>query len=151
MIIGLTGYKRSGKTEVYRMLNEAVGTAVGSGAIRRRFAQSLKDMLKAVGLEDEHGDGKLKELPCDLLGGQTPRWAMQTLGTEWGRNLIHPNLWVIFWIASTSAVVKAAPWHCVVADDVRFPNEVDAVHSLGGQVWRISRPGCGSGGHERGG
>jgi hypothetical protein len=33
-------------------------------------------------------------------------------------------------------------WHpCVVVDDVRFPNEAQLIKSMGGQLWRIERPG----------
>jgi hypothetical protein len=35
----------------------------------------------------------------------------------------------------------------VVADDVRFENEIDAIHQLGGIVIYVRRGGCGSDGH----
>ena len=43
-------------------------------------------MLYQLGLGEAHIEGALKEVPCELLGGKTPRYAMQTLGTEWGRD-----------------------------------------------------------------
>lgn len=101
-----------------------------------------------TGLTDDQLNGSLKETPCALLGGKTPRYAMQTLGTEWGRNLIHPDLWVFIWTRYRRSEMRAFPRDRVVADDVRFPNEVDAIHELGGEVWRVHRPGCQSDGHE---
>jgi hypothetical protein len=130
MIIGLIGYKQSGKSTVADYLAKY-------GFVRQRFAQPLKDMLKAIGLTDDHVDGDLKEIPCDLLGGRTPREAMQLLGTEWGRKLIHPDLWIILWKSKSRSIPM------VVVDDTRFPNEAQAICDLGGTLWRISRPNYG--------
>ena len=114
------------------------------GFARRPFAAPLKSMLAVIGLTDEELNGSRKKQPSDLLCGRTPRYAMRTLGTEWGRDLIHPDLWVTLWTASIADLRR----FCLVADDVRFPNEVAAIHKLGGEVWRVNRPGCESDGHE---
>jgi len=137
MIIGICGYRHSGKSEIAKLLCERAFT-------RKPFAGPLKAMLAAVGLANEELNGSRKELPSLLLCGRTPRWAMQSIGTNWGRDLIHPDLWVTLWIASVTPMLGFP----VVADDVRFPNEVAAIHELGGEVWRITRPGCESDGHE---
>lgn len=134
MIIGITGHLGSGKTEV-------AGILIEHGFVRQRFAQPLKDMLRAVGIGADYLDGALKEEPCPLLGGASARHAMQTLGTEWGRNLIHPDLWILIWRA------RVKECSLVVVDDVRFPNEAEAILSLGGAIWRVSRPGCDGNGH----
>jgi hypothetical protein len=78
-----------------------------------------------------------KEEPLDLLPGrQTARQLLRTLGTEWGRDVIHPELWVEVWAA------KVRTMRCpVVADDVRFPNEALRIQSMGGQIWSVIRPG----------
>jgi hypothetical protein len=59
---------------------------------------------------------------------------MQTLGTEWGRQLISPTLWVDAWMAAALTARGA-----VIADDVRFADEADAVRALGGIVVLIRR------------
>ncbi len=59
---------------------------------------------------------------------------MQTLGTEWGRTLA-PDLWVNAWCRSIVGLKR------VVADDVRFDNEVAAVRALGGMVFEVRRLG----------
>ena len=77
--------------------------------------------------------GGWKEQPTEYLNGKSPRKALQTLGTEWGRRNISKSLWLDIWkqrIAAGSAIN-------VVADDVRFQNEVDAIHALDGVVVRI--------------
>ncbi len=131
-IIGITGRKYHGKDSVAREL-EAEGFTVV------RFAGPLKAMLRAF--YEEHNvptvliyrklEGDLKEQPCEFLNGNTPRHAMQTLGTEWGRDSIHPKLWV------DSLKRRVADLAKVAIPDVRFDNECAAVHELGGKVARV--------------
>lgn len=133
-VIGLIGAKSSGKSEVARCLVESHGFE------RLRFADGLKNMLKALGLTDAQVDGDLKEEPSELLCGHSPRWAMQSLGTEWGRKLIGDNIWVAFTQRQIMDRLCANPQANIVVDDVRFPNEVIMLHQLGAQVWRVRRP-----------
>jgi hypothetical protein len=141
MIIGLTGYAGSGKTTAAKHLAEA------HGFLQVKFAGPLKAMVRCLGLGDAEIEGNLKESPSAILGGRTPRHAMQTLGSEWGRDLIHPNLWV----NAAMAVVDDVLDHGgrVVIDDLRFQNEAEAIKSRGGIIIRIERPGVGPvNGHE---
>lgn len=137
MIIGLSGYAGSGKTTIANAL------LYGHGYERRKFATPLKKMLRAL-LEAQGADtktvermieGDLKEKPSPLLNGRTPRHAMQTLGTEWGRGQICENLW------SDVATRDLSPQSRVVFDDVRFENEAAAIRAFGGIVVRLARPG----------
>ncbi len=129
-ILALTGLAGSGKSTAAAHLVNAHGFA------RVRFAGPLKDMMRALGLTDAEIDGDRKELPCALLGGKTPRHAMQTVGTEWGRNLIDPDLWIRAWQAAVARLPAGQP---VVVDDCRFPNEAAAVRAAGGALVRIER------------
>lgn len=86
-------------------------------------------------------EGDLKEAPAPEFDGKSPRLVMQTIGTEWGRMMMHPD----FWMVIARGRIRIAPW-CVVTD-VRFENEADLIHELGGQVIRVVRPGTGSGDH----
>ncbi|SDW38102.1 hypothetical protein [Nitrosomonas communis] len=43
---------------------------------------------------DIFNDRDLKEKPHDDLLGKSPRDVMQSFGVEWGRKLIHPDIWV---------------------------------------------------------
>jgi hypothetical protein len=78
-LIALTGYAGSGKSTLADIL------ACEHGFTVVKFAGPLKAMLRALGLDEREIEGDLKEQPCQLLAGHTPRRAMQTLGTEWGR------------------------------------------------------------------
>jgi hypothetical protein len=128
-LIALTGLAGSGKSTVADYLIDQ------HDFVRMKFAQGLKDMLRAIGLTDAHIEGHLKETPCPLLCGKTPREAMLTLGTEWGRDLIGPD----FWCNILAQRVKDSTHPYIVVDDCRFPNEARTIRQLGGQVWKVVR------------
>jgi hypothetical protein len=65
----------------------------------------------------------------------TPRLALQTLGTEWGRRL-YENVWVDYAFAQIEKMDGKR--FCI--SDVRFPNEVRGIASNGGECFRIRRP-----------
>lgn len=129
-LIAFTGPIGSGKTTAAKELY-----TLGFQIIR--FAGPLKAMLRCLGLTEEHTDGRWKEEPIPLLGYKTPRYAMQTLGTEWGRDLICKDLWINVWREAVERNRKFSP---IVVDDVRFENEVQAVRQLDGIVIFIDRP-----------
>lgn len=63
----------------------------------------------------------------------TPRLMLQLIGTEGGRDLIHPNIWVLALMADYKEDSK---W---IVTDMRFPNEMDAVKSAKGITIRVTR------------
>lgn len=63
----------------------------------------------------------------------TPRLLMQLLGTDCGRQILHPNLWV------NSTFAKYKPSDSWILTDCRFENEASAVKARGGVVIRIER------------
>lgn len=136
-LIGLAGLAGSGKSTVAQCLVEQYGF------LRYRMAGPLKEMARAFGLTAQQIDGDQKEIPIDWLDGVTPRHIMQTLGTEWGRNLVHRDLWIRIAERSIRPDLEApkdgSPFagSDVVIDDIRFENEVEMIHRLGGKVYRI--------------
>lgn len=132
LVIGFTGLIGAGKTTAALHLVERYKFA------RVRFAGPLKAMCRALGMSEREIDGDLKEAPSDLLGGKTPRWAMQSIGTEWGRNLICDDLWIRAWHRACNEIPDGTG---IVVDDVRFENEVAAVRACNGLVIRIERVG----------
>ncbi|MPZ19526.1 MAG: deoxynucleotide monophosphate kinase [Luteitalea sp.] len=128
ILIGFTGRIGAGKSTAARAL-------YNRGFTRVRFAGPLKAMMACLGLSEQEVDGSLKEEPCDLLCGKTPRYAMQTIGTEWGRQMIGDDIW----IRAFKRAVQDYPYRMLVCDDVRFQNEANAIRELGGAVVRVVR------------
>lgn len=128
MIVGIAGPKRSGKDTLASALNVEVHSF--AAPIRQFVAGLLGWTLDE--LEDR------KETPVQWLDGVTPRQMMQSLGTEWGRQMVHPELWL-------RSLAARLPEDGAVVCDVRFDNEAEAIRKLGGKVIRLSRPGAGQG------
>lgn len=133
--IGLLGKRRSGKDTAAQVL-----ITIGFKPVR--FAGAMKEMLRAYLLYTgeseitvgEMIEGELKEVPTPRLGGKSPRLAMQTLGTQWGRQLISAELWVNACLDRYAQVDK------IVVTDVRVKEEVEALMKIGGKIIRIKRP-----------
>jgi hypothetical protein len=134
-LVGLIGKRGSGK-------DTAASVLEAHGFQNVKFAGALKAMLRTLltyqGVDDETVermiDGDLKESPTPYLSGRSPRYAMQTLGTEWGRVLMDPD----FWLNSSMGRATSAP---SVISDVRFPNECAAIRNAGGTLIRLTATG----------
>lgn len=120
--------------------------SVYHGFVQLKFAGALKAMIATLLIEagvcrardvSRYLEGDLKEVGIPALG-KSPRQLMQTLGTEWGRSN-HPDFWVRIALAKARAM---EPTYGVVIDDVRFPNEFQAIREAGGILVRITRPGA---------
>lgn len=91
------------------------------------------------------------------LRTMTPRLLLQLLGTECGRQVIHPEIWVNALFADYETNYLNTPTEKVrggymevskwIITDVRFPNEVKAIEDRGGMIIRIERPGIELGTH----
>ena len=113
VVIGFSGLKGSGKTTAAEYM------VAHHGFMRMSFAKPIKDMLRVLGVSEDWP----KEEPHPLLCGMTPRRALQTLGTEWGRDMIGGDIWV--------NILKDRIKHSrIVIDDVRFKNEMVMIEEL---------------------
>lgn len=143
-LIGLCGLAGAGKSAAARILIEDHGFS------RISFADPIKAMMAALlsfggadaALVERMLSGDLKEVPAPALFGVTPRHAMQTLGTEWGRVQIDAGLWRRQAMTRAKGILVAGGR--VVIDDVRFLNEFAAIwdqrDALGrpiGDIWRL--------------
>jgi len=109
------------------------------------FATTLKKMteaflhqlgMSALEIAQRTRGHRKEEIVPDI--GVSARRVMQSLGTEWGRKCIYDSLWIDITIQQAARLM--AMGHSVVIDDMRFPNEHDAIHAAGGDTWRIVRP-----------
>ena len=137
--IGISGFAKSGKTTAAEYLQREYGYT------RLHIADPLRSMLGILlhcfGMDGQErqryleGDRKEDVIPCL---GVSSRRAQITLGTEWGRELIHPDLWQRCWNARAEAKGGA-----VMNDSVRFPNEEAGIRALNGFTMLIVRPDVG--------
>ncbi|SFI31029.1 deoxynucleotide monophosphate kinase [Nitrosomonas sp. Nm34] len=128
-LIGLSGAIGAGKSTVAQLLKNSYGFS------ETTFKEDMVCCLAYIFEVDMDifNDRALKEKPHDDLLGRSPREVMQSFGTEWGRKLIHPDIWV--------KRVKNLIGHYprLVLSDVRFDNEAQMIKRKGGVIWHIER------------
>lgn len=146
-IIGITGQARAGKDSVAKILVEEFDFE------RVALADPLKQMALAIDpfVESEvFHDSHLFERLSDVIRERgwekakaypDVRRLLQRIGTEGVRNVLGENVWV------DTLLKKLHPAGRYVVPDVRFLNEAEAIRNVGGQVWRVTRPGFDGDGH----
>lgn len=140
LVIGFVGLIGAGK-------DTAADFLVNSHGFRRdSFANTLKDAVSAVfGWDRTLLEGRTKEArewreqqdnwwSARLGKVITPRWVLQYWGTEVIRTGFHDDMW----IASLENKMRKTTDNIVISD-VRFPNEIKAIHDASGLVIRIKR------------
>ena len=133
MLIGFSGKKGSGKSFFadYLVNNKLF--------IKLSFASPLKEITKILfNLSDEDVKDPIKKELINPKFNASPRELMQWLGTDIMREEFNKkfNYSGSIWIDSVKDKIKTLleDNKDVVIDDVRFQNEVDMIHSLGGIV-----------------
>jgi hypothetical protein len=107
---------------------------LGHSTRKDSFADPLKRAcINIFGFSDEQIYGSLKEV-TDEFWGFSPRWALQTMGTEAVRNTIGRDVWV----KSLERRFLANPEHIIITD-LRFPNEAEGIQRMGGVLVRVDR------------
>lgn len=135
ILIGLTGRARSGKTTAAEHLARTYLLE------QYAFADPLRDGLMAIfNLDPTDFEGDRKEQPLGWLDC-SPRQLMQSMGTEWARNTVHPDVWVKLAEQNLEYMTKALGAVLgIIVSDVRFENEADLIRRRGGTVIHILRP-----------
>lgn len=134
LLIGLTGLARSGKSTAAEHL------VANYNLEHYAFADPLRDGLMAIfNLIPSDFEGDRKEQTLNWLG-RSPRELMQSMGTEWARNTVHPDVWVKLAEQNLDYITRAmSPVTGFVISDVRFENEADFIRQRGGTLIHISR------------
>lgn len=125
-LIGLVGYAKSGKNTVANIM-----------VAKYRFASvAFSDQLKAglaktfEPLIDPQVWHDVTKKEAASPWGPTYRDIMQWYGTEFGRDMINPNLWVDLLEPVVKGYLEGN--RSVVISDVRFHSEADMIIKLGG-------------------
>ncbi|MXS84327.1 hypothetical protein [Nitrosomonas oligotropha] len=140
-LIGLTGPAGCGKDTVAKFLCDT-----------QEFRQiSLAEPIKLgivamFGIPMEYlTDRELKEQPLKILGGKSPRQVMQTLGTEWAREMVDEDIWINIaqqQIDYNNQLTAGNNLYLsgIVISDIRFESEAKWLRDQGGTIWHIRRP-----------
>ena len=130
IVIGITGKAAAGKGAAASFLEGF--TEIG-------FADPMyAGVVAMTGVEESWlRDRKRKEMPIPHLG-KSPRQLLQTLGTEWGRLMVHPEIWLM----QAARRIHAIDGN-VVLTDLRFDNEAEMLkEEFGAVIWKVERPGA---------
>lgn len=163
MIIGLSGYAKSGKDTVAEMIKDIQKPdwKIKKFSGKLKTIASLLTGIPADKFEDQEFKqsylGAEWSYPVDIPNHGAEEWDMsvreflQRLGTDAVRDGLHTNAWVNALMADyleedkveklgdyVSRVTPASKW---IITDVRFPNEAHAIKDRGGVIVRIDRPG----------
>lgn len=140
MIIGVCGLIGSGKGTVADILQEEHGFKKIS------FADSLKDavanvfswdreLLEGATDESRHWREQVDPWWADRLKMPelTPRLILQLWGTEVCRAGFHQDIWI------ASLERKLLGDTNYIVPDTRFPNEINLIKKIGGEIWCVKR------------
>jgi hypothetical protein len=138
MIIGLTGYARSGKDSIAEVLVNNFGFT------RVAFADPIKNLLYEIN-------------PIVGAVANEPRYLRDTVKSEgWEKAKANPEIrrllqmlgvgarttfYKDFWVDMALTDVNNYKTSKFVITDVRFENEAEAIKRMGGGIWRVERPG----------
>lgn len=128
-LIGLCGKKGVGKSTYASFLAGKTGHVFS-------FATPLKSMLTAVFPNEYVLKKKDEKIPYFDV---TARYLLQTLGTEWGRNMVDQNIWIKLLRVRLIEHLTDSAVTPLVVDDLRFDNEAEMIRELGGEVWHLDR------------
>lgn len=133
-IIGLIGARGSGKTTCASYLKENYNFTEFS------FADPVKKVVEIIyGFDYDTLKGDTPEKREARVKIQDPVWdqnmiqAMQFIGTELFRNHMDQDVWIKIMKRNIESCIKSGKR--VVISDLRYPNEIEFVRSLGGKVW----------------
>ena len=138
--IALSGPARSGKDTAAKYLIENYGyTKVSFAAPIREALYRLNPKITLDGVCNVSLQVGVNIYGWDAMKTHAPeiRGLLQRFGTEVGREMFGDDIWV------NIAIAEALKHDKAVFTDCRYPNEAEAVRSIGGEVWSISRDGVG--------
>jgi len=129
-LVAFTGLAQAGKTT-------AAKGFLSLGYDRMSFADPLKAMVRCLTSVTD------KDARPEELCGKTLREVYQSLGTDWGRNMVGGDIWIRAGCARIEALmadVVDGTIRGIVIDDFRLDNEALLIRAMGGVVAEVTRP-----------
>jgi len=134
-IIGLTGYARSGKNSSADAITNYF-RQYGYTCEHYSFAYPIYKAVAILTNRSVEFVEKHKDEICEAQG-VTYRKLLQTLGTDWARNINKD-----FWIRNLKDRISSSKADIIFVTDVRFLNEAEFIKSYeGGEVIRVKKQG----------
>lgn len=136
VIIAISGKKGTGKTTLSNLIKKNL-LAEYITVMDYSFAGPLKKAACEIfGWTMEQMDDEVFKTTVDPVFGITPRHALQTLGTEWGRNLICQDIW----LKTADRAISASDCQVVLIPDLRFENESSFLRRRDAHIIHIDAP-----------
>jgi hypothetical protein len=133
-ILGISGHKGAGKTTVAEFLNDHM-VSVGLPSDSSGFSHDIKTHFLAIfGLDYTVAELDDQDVKSEVVKGKTIRQLLQEFGVA--MRVIYDDIWVDLF---EDGLHQAFPNQRIFVPDVRFPNEVKAIHDLDGHVIRLTR------------
>ena len=142
-LIGICGKANSGKDEL------AQGIALIDVYIVYHFADPIKQAINIMfGWGPANWNNReWKEKPLDWLPESSPRSLAQSIGTDWGRNMIDSEIWLKLAQRKYERIASVAEMKGgriigmgMIIADVRFENEARWINDAGGLLLKVERP-----------
>jgi len=142
-IIGFGHSKRAGKDTIAEMVAGHLRTGTNWSVQMTGFADKLKEVchnlygwdgLMGKDFYNTPEGAPLREVPLPTIG-KSPRQIWIDMGTPAVRERVYDMTWVEFTLR------PANPPDVLIIPDVRFPNEAQRIHELGGILVQVERPG----------
>ena len=143
-VIAMTAPAAAGKDLVADLMMSQMILRVPSVSMRTlSFAAPIKEAVASIlGCKaSDFTDRKIKEVSLLESHGidASPRVLMQTLGSNWARDMIDEEFWIRI-AQSRLETMKAQGVDYVFITDLRFDNEAEFVKANGGTILHIHRP-----------
>lgn len=137
-ILGLGGYKGSGKDAFAAALPQNKWVVRGMSDPLLLAGRAINPFLRDVNMTAQEWEAHCEgDYPLMKSESQDYRGFLQRLGTDFGRNMIDENVWVN--IAVRTIQSDLAYGKSVAITGIRFPNEIEAIRSLGGTLAWVQR------------
>lgn len=129
LLVGLSGRSGAGKSFIAARLEKLIAAANPKTVNIWQFSFAYSVKIYANGLSQNPE----KEF------GLTKREMYQIVGTDFARNMINKNIWVMR-AAQRLKLLSDFRTHIVIFDDVRFPNEIEWIARNNGITCEIVDP-----------